>query len=150
MNGSEKITCTLPYTTMTLRLVICAILAVAVYGTADCQSLANITYDISVTLDDESHTLNGALRLNLTNETGDELRKLMFHLYPNAYSGTGTAFAKQHLALRYKDFQLSKEEEKGGYFRARVYPRRGEAALSHRSGKSGYRYVAAEGALTTW
>jgi hypothetical protein len=54
-----------------------------------------VNYDISVNLDDKKHILDGRLDLKYKNNSPDTLSFIWFHLWPNAYSGTNTALAKQ-------------------------------------------------------
>lgn len=54
-----------------------------------------VNYSIDVKLNDQKHTLSGALQLNYTNNSPDSLRFIWFHLWPNAYKNENTAYAKQ-------------------------------------------------------
>lgn len=72
-----------------------------------------VSYQITVDLDDDGHYLNGNLVLSYTNNSPDVLNEIYFHLWPNAYKNLNTAFAKQQLGNGKVDFQFSEESEKG-------------------------------------
>ena len=55
----------------------------------------HVAYDIEVTLDDSAHTLDAYEKIVYTNNSPDTLDFIWFHLWPNAYKNTETAFAKQ-------------------------------------------------------
>lgn len=54
-----------------------------------------VDYVINVRLDDEKHTLSAFEKIDYTNNSGQELTFLYFHLWPNAYSSKNTALAQQ-------------------------------------------------------
>jgi len=54
-----------------------------------------VNYNIDVTLNDQSNTLRGFLRLEYINHSPDKLEFIWFHLWPNAYKNETTAYAKQ-------------------------------------------------------
>lgn len=60
---------------------------------ADWQQEVN--YTIQVELDDENHYLNGHIEIQYINNSPDHLESIPFHLWPNAYEGRHTQFAKQ-------------------------------------------------------
>lgn len=72
-----------------------------------------VDYNINVTLDDNKHVLQGVISINYVNNSPDPLSTLVFHLWPNAYKNTGTAFAKQKLENGDTEFHYSKEEDRG-------------------------------------
>ncbi|HUM46771.1 MAG TPA: M1 family metallopeptidase, partial [Chitinophagales bacterium] len=72
-----------------------------------------VNYSIQVSLDDSTHFLNGNISMEYINHSPDTLRYIWFHLWPNAYKNTETAFAKQELENGNTDFQFSREDEKG-------------------------------------
>ncbi len=72
-----------------------------------------VHYDIEVSLDDEAHELNAFLRLNYINHSPDDLAELYFHLWPNAFKGQGSAFAKQQLEGGSTEFYFSKKADRG-------------------------------------
>ena len=55
----------------------------------------DVAYTIEVTLDDSAHTLHANEKIIYTNNSPDTLQFIWFHLWPNAYKNTETAFAKQ-------------------------------------------------------
>jgi len=52
-------------------------------------------YRIQVTLDDTNHLLEAFLELDYQNNSPDTLKYIYFHLWPNAFKNTETAFAQQ-------------------------------------------------------
>ncbi len=72
-----------------------------------------VDYMIDVTLDDQSHFLNGEIAINYTNNSPDELKFIYFHIWPNAYKNNQTAFAQQMQQNGELDFYYSSEEERG-------------------------------------
>lgn len=54
-------------------------------------------YEIQATLDDTKHTLDAYLKLQYQNNSPDTLTYIYFHLWPNAFKNTETAFAKQKI-----------------------------------------------------
>lgn len=69
--------------------------------------------DISVTLDDKTHFLNGHISIRYQNNAPDTLTFIYFHLYPNAYSTDRTAFEKQMVENGNTKHYFSSEEERG-------------------------------------
>lgn len=57
-----------------------------------------VSYKISVTLNDRKNTLNGFETITYTNNSPDDLTAIYFHLYPNAYKNRNTALCKQLVA----------------------------------------------------
>jgi hypothetical protein len=72
-----------------------------------------VNYKIEVTLNDIAHELNAFETIEYQNNSGAELKEIYFHLWPNAYKNTSTAFAKQQLELGETKYYYSKEEERG-------------------------------------
>ncbi|MEO6166439.1 MAG: M1 family metallopeptidase [Chitinophagales bacterium] len=72
-----------------------------------------VNYSIQVSLNDSTHFLNGNISIVYINHSPDTLHYIWFHLWPNAYKNTETAFAKQELENGNTTFQFSDEEEKG-------------------------------------
>ncbi len=72
-----------------------------------------VTYEISVSLNDSAHTLMAFETLNYTNHSPDTLNFIWFHLWPNAYKNTETAFSKQNLKNNNTKFFYSKDEDRG-------------------------------------
>ncbi len=70
-------------------------------------------YNISVSLDDSTHTLDGFLKLTYRNDSPDTLKFIWFHLWPNAYKNDRTAFSDQLLENGRTDFYFSDENRRG-------------------------------------
>lgn len=73
----------------------------------------SVDYDISVTLNDVEHTLDGKLDLRYTNNSPNTLNEIWFHLWPNAYRDLNTAFARQKAQQGATDFLFAKKEDRG-------------------------------------
>ncbi len=72
-----------------------------------------VNYNINVTLNDVDHTLSGAINIEYTNNSPDELDFIYFHLWPNAYKNTETAFARQKLEDGNTRFYFADEKDRG-------------------------------------
>lgn len=72
-----------------------------------------VNYNLTVSLNDKEHELNGFANIQYINNSPDVLHKIVFHLYPNAYSSDKTAFAQQELENRSTKFYYSKETQRG-------------------------------------
>ena len=70
----------------------------------------HVMYDIEVTLDDSAHTLDAYEKIIYTNNSKDTLLFIWFHLWPNAYKNTETAFAKQRERFLSTSFIFSEEK----------------------------------------
>ncbi len=57
----------------------------------------DLKYTIQVTLNDQTHSLQGEMQIVYQNNSPDILDKIGIHLWPNAYSTKQTAFAKQKI-----------------------------------------------------
>lgn len=68
---------------------------------------------IKVTLDDRRHVLSAFETISYTNNSPDELKQIYMHLWPNAYQGRNTAFAKQQIENNETEFYFSEEEAHG-------------------------------------
>ncbi len=74
----------------------------------------NVDYKIQVSLNDETHFLDAFLTLKYTNNSPDVLSEIWFHLWPNGYKNTTTAFALQQLNVANNtSFFYSKEKNRG-------------------------------------
>ncbi|SVC09595.1 uncharacterized protein METZ01_LOCUS262449, partial [marine metagenome] len=73
----------------------------------------HVAYTIEVTLDDSAHTLHANEKIIYTNNSPDTLQFIWFHLWPNAYKNTETAFAKQGERFLSTRFLFSDEEDRG-------------------------------------
>ncbi|MBK7467992.1 MAG: M1 family metallopeptidase [Saprospiraceae bacterium] len=74
------------------------------------QEVSNV---ISVSLNDQDHSLQGTIQVKYKNNSPDILDKIAFHLWPNAYSSQTTAFAKQKLNHRSTTFYDGKVSDLG-------------------------------------
>ncbi|RME19593.1 MAG: M1 family peptidase [Bacteroidetes bacterium] len=72
-----------------------------------------VNYTISVTLNDQEHSLKGFETIEYINHSPDTLKYIYFHLWPNAYKNHSTCLAQQFLQLEKKDFYFSKPQERG-------------------------------------
>ncbi len=72
-----------------------------------------VKYKIEVRLDDVKHELFANESIIYTNNSPAELNYIWFHLWPNAYKNTATAFAEQNLENGSSLFYFSREEDKG-------------------------------------
>lgn len=73
-----------------------------------------VNYVIQVSLDDSCHELNASEHVEYINHSADTLDFLIFHLWPNAYSGNHTDLAKQLTEMRGKS-RLFKDPELRGF-----------------------------------
>ena len=73
----------------------------------------HVAYDIEVTLNDSSHTLDAYEKIEYTNNSLDTLSYIWFHLWPNAYKNLETAFAKQRERFLSTKFLYSEEKDRG-------------------------------------
>jgi len=73
-----------------------------------------VNYNIDVTLNDELHQLEAFATITYINNSPETLKKILFHLYPNAYSTDKTAFAEQLLENGSTSFYFSKPADRGG------------------------------------
>lgn len=95
--------------TFILVLNLCAIAQIK--SQADWQQ--RVDYTINVTLDDNSHFLNGIIEINYTNNSPETLDYIFIHLWPNGYKNNSTAFAKQMMQNGETEFYYAKAEERG-------------------------------------
>ncbi len=70
-------------------------------------------FNISVSLNDTAHTLDGELKMIYHNNSPDTLTFIWIHLWPNAYKNDRTAFSDQLLENGRTDFYFSEEEKRG-------------------------------------
>ena len=93
--------------TILIVLIPAFILAESAYFQQD------VKYTIEVTLDDSTHTLTAHETLIYTNHSPDTLEFIWFHLWPNAYKNTETAYAKQAFKNGSTRFYYAKDENRG-------------------------------------
>ena len=72
-----------------------------------------VNYDITVTLNDADHTLDGSLKIEYINNSPDTLKYIWIHLWQNAFKNDKTAFTYQQLENGSTDFYFSDETKKG-------------------------------------
>ena len=72
-----------------------------------------VNYKIDVSLNDSLHTLTATEEIEYTNNSKDTLDFLYFHLWPNAYKNTSSAFAKQKIKSGDLEFYNSDSTERG-------------------------------------
>ena len=72
-----------------------------------------VNYTIDITLVDAAHLITGNVSIEYINHSPDTLQFIWFHLWPNAYKNTATAYAIQELENKNTEFQFSKEVDKG-------------------------------------
>lgn len=72
-----------------------------------------VDFKIEVRLDDTLHFLHGSEVVTYTNNSPDSLTFIYFHIYPNAYKNTRTAFAKQQLDNGSTEFYYSPKSKRG-------------------------------------
>ena len=92
-------------------LLLTYILSISMYAQDYFQQEVN--YIIDVNLNDKSHTLNGYIEIEYTNNSKDKLDVLWFHLWPNAYKNNSTALAQQKLEDGDTKLYYSTESERG-------------------------------------
>ncbi len=73
----------------------------------------HVAYNIHVTLNDTSNTLDADETIIYTNNSPDTLRYLWFQLWQNAYKNDKTAFSEQVLRNGSTEFYFSDEKERG-------------------------------------
>ena len=81
-----------------MRFYLCTpllLMAAGLFGQGYFQQ--DVDYLIKVSLNDVTDELYGSLELNYTNNSPDTLTSIPFHVWPNAYSSRGSAFAQQQL-----------------------------------------------------
>lgn len=72
-----------------------------------------VDFKIDASLDDQKHGVKGFATIDYTNNSPDKLDFIWFHLWPNAYKDTTTAFAKQLLQDKDGAQRLAAIKDKG-------------------------------------
>jgi len=72
-----------------------------------------VNYDITVTLNDVNSLLEGSIEIEYTNNSNDELSFIYFHLWPNAYLNSKSAFGQQKIEANSSKFYFSDEQSRG-------------------------------------
>ena len=97
-----------------MKIIIISILFASVcLGNRPDYFQQHVAYDIEVTLDDSAHTLHAFEKIVYTNNSLDTLDFIWFHIWPNAYKNTETAFAKQRERFLNTSFIFSEEKKRG-------------------------------------
>jgi hypothetical protein len=73
----------------------------------------DVNYTISVTLNDEDHTLSGFETFEYKNNSGLPLDFIYIHVWPNAYRNNKTALAKQLYNMNDMVLEFANDEDKG-------------------------------------
>lgn len=74
-----------------------------------------VNYTIKASLNDAENLLDASMQIEYINNSPDDLDKIMFHLWPNAYSDRNTAFARQKINSNNSDFFFAEDEDLGGF-----------------------------------
>lgn len=98
---------------LVLTLILTLKLQLPLYAQQTGYWQQSVDYDISVTLNDVDHTLDGMLDLRYKNNSPNTLTEIWFHLWPNAYRDNATAFARQKAQQGATDFLFAGEDERG-------------------------------------
>ncbi len=72
-----------------------------------------VRYRITVSLDDQRHELRATEELTYVNHSPDALPFIWFHLWPNAYRDTHTAYARQQIRNGARRFQFDADSTRG-------------------------------------
>ena len=72
-----------------------------------------VDYRLQVQLDDQRHELRATEEITYLNRSPDPLDFIWFHLYPNAYRDTHTAFARQRIQSGSREFQFAPDSSRG-------------------------------------
>lgn len=73
----------------------------------------SLGYEIHVSLDDRVHFLRGKEKIAYTNNSTTALDVIYMHIWPNAYSDSKSAFARQQVENGNRKFTDSKPEQRG-------------------------------------
>ncbi len=72
-----------------------------------------VDYEIKVVLDDSLKILKGNISIRYSNNSGDTLKALKLHLWPNAYSDRNTALCRQLVESNNTGLFFATKEQKG-------------------------------------
>lgn len=72
-----------------------------------------VDYDINVTLNDSSKSLEGFETIEYYNNSPDTLTYIWFHIWPNAYKNDKTALSNQFIKNGSTDFYFADESKRG-------------------------------------
>jgi hypothetical protein len=73
----------------------------------------HVEYTIEVRLDDENHYLLGEISFVYHNQSDSALRRLYFHLWPNAYKNRKTSFCRHQLENDNLNFYYAPKKKRG-------------------------------------
>jgi hypothetical protein len=74
-----------------------------------------VNYKINVTLNDQTHAINGNIEIEYVNHAPQALDSIWFHLWGNAFKNASTAFARQQLRYGNTKFYFARESDLGYY-----------------------------------
>ena len=98
------------------KLLIVSIALFCLLPTIFCQTnywQQQVNYTIDVTLHDDTHHLDGYVKMDYYNNSPDTLFFIWIHIWPNAYKNDRTAFSDQLLQNGRTDFYFSDEDKRG-------------------------------------
>lgn len=116
-----------------MRFFICGLLLlspVIFFGQQKNYFQQRADFNIRVTLDPESKSLDGFVKIIYKNNSRDTLSFIWMHLWPNAYKNEATAFGEQLLQNGRTDFYFSDDEKRGYINRLNFRVNEKEAQLS--------------------
>ncbi|NJB86761.1 hypothetical protein GGR26_002538 [Lewinella marina] len=96
-----------------MRLILLLLLAGPLLAQDGQYFQQSVDYGINARLDDRDHVLHAELRLGYINHAPRALDSIVFHLWPRAFSGDNTAFARQQLRNRSTDFHFAPPAARG-------------------------------------
>ena len=73
-----------------------------------------VNYKINVSLNDVDHVLSAIEKIEYINNSPNELTKIYFHLWPNAYRDSRSALAKQLYESGNKELYYGEQKNRGG------------------------------------
>jgi hypothetical protein len=74
-----------------------------------------VDYKIDVSLNDVKHVANGNVSMVYTNNSPDQLKEIIIHLWANSHKRSGTDLAEQKLSKGSTDLYFAEDSELGGY-----------------------------------
>lgn len=95
------------------KLIYLIFLSLMVITARDGYFQQEVNYTIDVVLDDSAHSLTAFESIQYKNNSPDTLDFIWFHLWPNAYKNTETAYAKQAFKNGSTRFYFSDEKTRG-------------------------------------
>jgi len=72
-----------------------------------------VNYTIEVSLDDQNHMLHGFEEIRYTHHAPEALKKLFFHLWPNAYKNNQTTLAREQFRQDGRHFLFDLKSQQG-------------------------------------